>query len=69
LEDFCGVLGLDLKSGEETAPEEEVMVLIKRREEARRKRDWVKADILRKELREKGIILEDRQEGTTWRRE
>ena len=68
LEDFCQVLGLDMRIEEETELEEELVSLIKRREEARRKREWKKADALRKELKEKRIILEDRPGGTTWRR-
>lgn len=42
--------------------------LIKEREKARRSKDWGKADTIRKELKEKGIILKDRPEGTLWRR-
>jgi len=42
---------------------------IKEREEARRAKDFKKADSIRKELEEKGIILEDTKDGkTTWRR-
>ncbi len=69
LKDFCGILGLDPGTEEEPELGEELMALVKEREEARRKKDWTKADILRQELKGKGIILEDRPEGTTWRRE
>ncbi len=69
LKDFCGILGLDPGTEEEPELGEELMALVKKREEARRKKNWTKADILRQELKGKGIILEDRPEGTTWRRE
>lgn len=68
LEDFCQVLGLNIKVNEKSELEEELAKLIKRREEARRKKEWEKADALRKELKEKGIILKDHPGGTTWQR-
>ncbi len=44
-----------------------VNVLIEQRNEARRNKDFVKADVLRDKLDEMGIILEDKPDGTTWR--
>ncbi|MFQ5455602.1 MAG: cysteine--tRNA ligase [Nitrospirota bacterium] len=43
----------------------EIERLIIEREMARKNRDWKKADSIRMELSEKGIILEDRPDGTT----
>ncbi|MBU4320867.1 MAG: cysteine--tRNA ligase, partial [Nitrospinae bacterium] len=37
------------------------------REEARQKKDWAAADAIRKELDGKGIILEDKKDGTGWK--
>jgi cysteinyl-tRNA synthetase len=46
-----------------------VGALIQERAEAKLKRDFKKADQIRKELSEKGIILEDHSDGTTtWKR-
>jgi cysteinyl-tRNA synthetase len=46
-----------------------VGALIQERTEAKLKRDFKKADQIRKELSEKGIILEDHSDGTTtWKR-
>ncbi len=42
--------------------------LIKEREEARKAKDYAKADAIRDELRRRGIILEDTPQGTRWRR-
>ncbi|RMD70290.1 MAG: cysteine--tRNA ligase, partial [Gammaproteobacteria bacterium] len=48
---------------------EEIEALIAQRAEARKRKDWAEADRIRKELAERGIILEDRPDGTTvWRR-
>jgi len=51
---------------EEKLPKE-LLELIKKREEARKRKDWKTADSIRAELREKGIILEDTPEGTKWK--
>ena len=40
---------------------------IKERREARQKKDWHPADAIRKELEEKGIILEDKKDRTDWK--
>jgi cysteinyl-tRNA synthetase len=42
--------------------------LIKDREDARANKDWPKADELRDKLKASGIILEDSQTGTVWKR-
>ena len=45
---------------------EKDILSITSREEARQKKDWAAADVIRKELDEKGIILEDKKDGTAW---
>lgn len=47
--------------------EEDLLRWITEREEARKAKDWETADRIRKELDEKGIILEDKRDGTTWK--
>lgn len=47
--------------------ETDMLNRIKAREEARQKKDWAAADTIRKELDEKGIILEDKKDGTGWK--
>ncbi|MHB8883352.1 MAG: cysteine--tRNA ligase [Thermodesulfovibrionales bacterium] len=37
------------------------------RRQARADKDWARADSIRKDLDEKGIILEDKKDGTSWR--
>ncbi|MGQ9617650.1 MAG: cysteine--tRNA ligase [Candidatus Aminicenantia bacterium] len=45
----------------------EIMKMIKEREEARKRKDFEKADRIREELRKMGIILEDTKEGVRWK--
>lgn len=46
----------------------EIQALIDERQEARRRRDWARADEIRDYLAERGIILEDTREGVRWKR-
>ena len=45
-----------------------INALITERLEARKKRDFARADALRDQLHTMGILLEDTPAGTTWRR-
>jgi len=47
---------------------EDIEVLIKEREQARKDKDWAKADEIRDELKAKGIELIDSKEGTKWKK-
>lgn len=46
---------------------EEIQRLIDERAGARKNRDYARADAIRRELAEKGILLEDTPQGTIWR--
>jgi cysteinyl-tRNA synthetase len=52
---------------EEKLPRE-IEELVRRRETARKNRDWETADKLREEIRELGYIIEDTSEGVRWKR-
>ena len=56
---------LEKKSGEIT--EKEIEELIKERESVRKEKNWKRADEIRDYLSDKGILLEDKPEGTLWR--
>jgi cysteinyl-tRNA synthetase len=60
---------LDVVRGEEPGLAEEVERLISEREDARKQRDFAKADRIREDLRQRGIVLEDSKEGVRWRRD
>ena len=47
---------------------EQIEAMIVARANARKEKDFAEADRIRDELQEKGIILDDSREGTTWRR-
>lgn len=66
IEGFDSVLGLLRR--EELILDEEVKRLIEKRVNARKEKDFKLADQIRKDLEEKGIILEDTPEGTKWKR-
>jgi len=67
------VLGLDLQAvkplGVEAELEGELKDLIREREEARRGRDFTRADQIRGRLRQRGIVLEDTPAGVRWHRQ
>ncbi len=71
LYDFDRVLGLKLRDAAEeaTSVDSEVEALIQERAEARARKDWARADEIRKLLGGRGITLEDTPSGTLWRRE
>jgi cysteinyl-tRNA synthetase len=45
--------------------DDQVNALVAKRLEARRRKDWAKADAIRKQLADAGVTLEDRPDGTT----
>ena len=83
LEKLLGVLNIDSSQHhkmEHSASEQggylagahndrQIEELVNERDAARKKKDFATSDRIRKELGEKGIVLEDRKDGTTaWRR-
>jgi len=59
---------LDVMGGEEPGLAAEVERLIAEREDARKAKDFIRADLIREELRDRGIALEDSRDGVRWRR-
>jgi cysteinyl-tRNA synthetase len=64
---FDSVLGILGEEKEETL-EAEIEALIEERYEARKNRDFARADQIRNDLAERGIILEDTAQGTKWKK-
>ena len=46
----------------------DIEALIEERKQARKAKNSARADEIRKELADKGIILEDTRQGVTWKR-
>lgn len=57
----------DVIKGSSAISKEEIKKMIRKREYARRIKDWAEADSIRDDLMEKGVILEDKPDGTAWR--
>lgn len=67
LEDLCGVLGIETTKEEEIL-DEEIEKLIEERQSARKNKDFARADEIRDQLLEQGIVLKDTREGVKWSR-
>ena len=64
---LADVLGLIVEKEEELLAED-IEKLIEERQAARKEKNFKRADEIRNELLEKGIILEDTREGVKWKR-
>ena len=64
---LCDVLGIKTEKKEELL-DDEIQTLIDERQAARKAKNFARADEIRKELADKGIILEDTRQGVTWKR-
>lgn len=66
LDQVLGVIGK--VENRETLPSE-VEVLVQKREEARKNKNWKEADAIRTQLKAMGIILEDTAQGVRWHKD
>ncbi|ROR26286.1 cysteinyl-tRNA synthetase [Mobilisporobacter senegalensis] len=64
---LCNVLGIITEKQEELL-DDDIEKLIEDRQNARKNKDFAKADEIRNLLLEKGIVLEDTREGVKWKR-
>jgi cysteinyl-tRNA synthetase len=68
LRELTGVFGLRLQEKQRSSDAEaQVNALIEERNEARKQKQWARSDELRDQLKEMGVTIEDRKDGTTWR--
>ena len=63
VDEVLGVMEVD-----QIETDDEIQGLIDSRNQAREEKDWDTADVIRKELDELGIVLEDTSEGTIWKK-
>ncbi len=66
-ETLCGVLGIETKRQEEIL-DKEIEALIEERNQARKEKNYARADEIRDQLLEQGIVLKDTREGVKWSR-
>lgn len=67
-DELCGVLGLVYNLDKADDLDAEVEELIAQRTAARKAKDFAKADQIRDQLKEMGIVLEDTPQGVKWSR-
>lgn len=63
---LCDILGIILEKEEKLLPED-IEKMIEERQEARKNKDFARADEIRDELLNKGIVLEDTREGVKYK--
>ncbi len=59
---------LGIREPEETILDADIEALIEERQAARKAKNYARADEIRKELADRGILLEDTKEGVKWKR-
>lgn len=67
LKELTGVLGIAAKE-ENDGPQPEIDKLIAEREDARKQKDFKRSDEIRDKLKDMGIVIEDTQQGTKWKK-
>lgn len=64
---YCDILGI-IAEREKELLDGDIEALIQERQQARKEKNFARADEIRRELSEKGILLEDTREGVKWKR-
>lgn len=64
-EGLCDVLGL-LYNKKDNSLDAEVEALIEERNQARKEKNWARADEIRDQLKARGIVIEDTPQGVKW---
>ena len=67
VEKLCDVLGIITQKKEEIL-DSDIEALIEERQAARKAKNFARADEIRDQLSDMGIILEDTREGVKWKR-
>ncbi len=69
LMELTGILGLELEKGKRAGGDAEPFIdlLVEVRDQLREQKQWELSDMIREELKGRGIILEDSPQGTQWR--
>jgi cysteinyl-tRNA synthetase len=62
---FEAIFGVPL--GRRASLDRDIEALIRRRSEARARKDWAEADRIRRDLLDRGVVLEDTPQGVRWK--
>ena len=71
LVEHAGILGIDMSAAEDSTQQDAapfIDLLVQVRDELRANRQFAMADLIRSNLLDKGIVLEDNAAGTSWKR-
>ncbi len=69
---WLNIFGIDcdkLVATKASAEDEQIDALVKKRDEARKNKDWATSDQIRDQLKEMGITIQDTPQGTRWTRD
>jgi cysteinyl-tRNA synthetase len=66
--ELANIFGLNFSNIPEEKSDSWITIAVGLREGYKKEKKYAEADTIRRELEEKGIILEDTKDGTTWRR-
>ncbi|WP_017473689.1 cysteine--tRNA ligase [Amphibacillus jilinensis] len=67
-DELSSILGIDFQQTSAALLDDEIDQLLREREEARKMKDFARADQIRDQLKDQNIILEDTAQGTRWKR-
>lgn len=67
IKQLCDVLGIEVEREQELL-DTDIEQLIEERQQARKDKNFARADEIRNLLQEQGIALEDTREGVKWKR-
>jgi len=64
---LADLLGAESRSSREKLPPENIEAMVLERRKARDQKDFARADAIREQLRQEGVVIEDTAQGSHWR--
>jgi cysteinyl-tRNA synthetase len=66
--ELLSLLGFEKKNGGDAGNDEEIEKLVAERTEAKKAKNFARADEIREILKDMGIVVEDTRQGAKWKR-